>query len=110
MDQSKTKTYEQKLEKERAGLLEELKKDQKPEDFGSDVDGLDEETDEAEELGNQLAVNQVLKDRIEEINEALEKIQAGKYGLCEKCGGKISEDVLDAIPSSRLCKTCKGKK
>ncbi len=110
MDQAKINIYKQKLEDERAGLLKELEGGRKPEDFGNDVDGLDEETDEAEEFGNQLGVNQAIKERLEETSDALRKIQERKYGVCEKCGGEIPYDVLDAIPSSRLCKKCKARK
>ncbi|PIY58866.1 hypothetical protein COY97_01965 [Candidatus Wolfebacteria bacterium CG_4_10_14_0_8_um_filter_39_64] len=32
-----------------------------------------------------------------------------KYGVCEKCGKKISLDILKLAPESRLCKECKKK-
>jgi len=79
-------------------------------EFGSDVDSGDEEADEAEEFGTQLSIAQVLKERLADIELALKKIEEGKYGICEKCGGKISLDVLKAVPESRLCKKCKKGK
>ena len=105
----KTEDYKKKLLEERVRLLGELEREEGPEDFGSDVDAFDEEADEAEALGNQLAVNRVLREHINDIDAALERMKAGKFGVCEKCGGTISEDVLDALPSSRRCKDCKHK-
>lgn len=85
-------------------LLEEIKQSEKPVDFGSDVDGFEEETDEAEEIGNELAMGQDLKLRLDEIDAALSKIHSGSYGKCEKCGKEIEEEVLDVNPEATLCK------
>lgn len=110
MDNLKVGKYKEKLEKERMLLVAEIKKNEKPPDFGSDIDHFDEETDEAEEFGNQLAIAQDLKNRLSEVDLALGKIQTGKYGTCEKCGGKIETEILDIDPESRLCKRCKSGK
>jgi len=107
MTQEQLKEHKNKLEKERMLILAEIKKSETPTDFGSDIDHLDEEADEAEELGNQLAVAQDLKMRLDDIEAALEKVRTGKYGICEKCGKEIEEDVLSIDPESRLCKNCK---
>ncbi|RJQ28714.1 hypothetical protein C4571_03010 [Candidatus Parcubacteria bacterium] len=109
MNMHNLKKYEGELQEERVKLLAELEKGSRPQDFGSDVDALDEEADEAEDLGNAVALNQVLKERVEEIDVALGKISNGTYGACESCGKSISEEVLAAMPSSRYCKDCKSK-
>jgi len=41
------------------------------------------------------------------VNRALEKIENGTYGRCEKCGKKIEEERLEAIPYAILCMECK---
>jgi len=107
MQEEQLKKYKAALEKERGLLLIEIKSDESPVDFGSDVDHFDEKTDEAEELSNHLAASKDLKDRLDEIDTALSKIHSGEYGTCEKCGAKIEEEVLDVAPESRLCKNCK---
>ncbi len=107
MTQEKINHYKGELEKERTLILSEIKKNEKPVDFGSDVDHFDEETDEAEEVGNQLAVAQDLKTRLDDIEVALEKIREGRYGICEKDGEEIEEEILDIDPESRLCKSDK---
>jgi DnaK suppressor protein len=107
MTQEKLKHYQTELEKEQRLILEEIKRNEKPVDFGSDIDHFEEESDEAEEIGNQLAVAQDLKTRLEDVEVALEKIRIGKYGICEKCGKEIEEEILDIDPESRLCKESK---
>jgi RNA polymerase-binding protein DksA len=51
-----------------------------------------------------------LRDReaaeLREINAALARIQAGTYGLCEKCERAIGRQRLRAVPEARLCLTC----
>lgn len=38
-----------------------------------------------------------------QIDAALERIEAGTYGTCERCGKAIGEDRLEARPWSTLC-------
>jgi len=104
MNKEKIAEHKLKLEKERVMLLAEIKRSEKPVDFGADVDSFDEETDEAEEVGNQLAVAQDLKNRLGEVEIALGKIQEGTYGICEECGDPIEEEILTIDPESRFCK------
>ena len=91
-------------------LMTEIKRNEKPVDFGSDIDHFDTETDEAEELSNQLAIARDLKNRLDAIDVALGKIHSGKYGICEQCGKTIETAILDIDPESRLCKDCKSGK
>jgi len=108
ISQEKIEGYKKTLERQKGDLVKELGGLEKPEDFGSDVDDPDSiEAEEAEELGNQLAIAQSLRDRVAEIDDALIAIQEGKYGVCTKCGGPISEKVLAVAPESRLCEHCK---
>lgn len=89
-----------KIERELAKMKEEL-------DFGDDVDHYEEETDEAEEMGTYLGVKKTQDIRLSQIGKALEKINKGAYGICEKCRGPIEQKILDIDPESLLCKNCK---
>lgn len=55
-----------------------------------------------------------LRDResmlIKKINQSLEDIENGEYGICQDCGGDISEARLKARPVTRYCIKCKTKR
>jgi DnaK suppressor protein len=46
---------------------------------------------------------------IEKIKGALERIDQGRFGICEMCGKDISEERLMARPVTTLCIDCKKK-
>jgi RNA polymerase-binding protein DksA len=52
-----------------------------------------------------------LKDaaRVKQIDAAISRIRAGKYGICVKCGKKISQARLEAIPYAAHCIECQSK-
>lgn len=99
--------YRTLLESERKRLTQEVRSDEKNPDFGDEGDDMDSEADEAEELENQLSVSDSQRERLNQIEEALEKIENGTYGICEECGRTISDKVLHAAPESILCAECK---
>ncbi len=46
---------------------------------------------------------------IGKIKDALDRIEAGTFGICEECGEDISEQRLSARPVTTLCIECKKK-
>ncbi len=109
MKNTNTEKYRIILEQEKEKLEKEIAEDEKGVDFGSDIEGGDEESDEVEERGNRIAVANELKKRLQEIEGALKRIKSGSYGKCLNCEGEISENILDLIPESELCQECKLK-
>ncbi len=55
-----------------------------------------------------------LRDRerrlIKKIQEALQRIEDGSFGVCEDCGEDISVPRLKARPVTTLCIKCKSKR
>ena len=45
-------------------------------------------------------------DEIRRIDAALDRIEAGSYGTCAKCGDPISDERLQAVPTAALCRNC----
>jgi RNA polymerase-binding protein DksA len=41
------------------------------------------------------------------IDQALERIEDGSYGLCHECNQPITAARLEAVPHARLCINCK---
>jgi RNA polymerase-binding protein DksA len=54
------------------------------------------------------AINKHEASRLKSIENALTRIHSGRYGVCLKCGKKIPEERLRAIPYSVLCFECKN--
>jgi DnaK suppressor protein len=46
------------------------------------------------------------QDEIKLIDEALDRIEKGEYGLCAECGDDIPPKRLEALPFSIYCVTC----
>lgn len=67
---------------------------------------LERAADEVEEYERLLPVEHALETKLRDINLALERIKKGKYGICEKCGRKISQKRLKVSPEARVCLKC----
>lgn len=58
----------------------------------------------------QWELNYVLREKarqkLEQIEDSLNRIAAGTYGICDRCGGKIESERLELLPSTRHCARC----
>lgn len=55
------------------------------------------------------AITMHTKRRLSQVNEALERMDAGTYGKCANCGKPIAPARLRALPSAALCIECQAK-
>ncbi len=46
------------------------------------------------------------RDKLQAIEDALDRIEEGEYGLCEKCEEEIAQARIEALPFTRLCVAC----
>jgi DnaK suppressor protein len=46
---------------------------------------------------------------LEQIDDALRRMDAGNYGTCERCGQRIEAERLEALPYAQLCMDCKRR-
>ena len=44
--------------------------------------------------------------RLQQIDNALDRIRQGKYGKCVKCGNEIPQERLKVLPYALMCMTC----
>lgn len=58
------------------------------------------------ERGEVEALAGTLLETLTDIDDAIEKLDAGTYGSCESCGQPITEARLEAMPAARLCINC----
>lgn len=118
MEQKLFEELKNRLEKEKKILEEQLrgfaKKDRAVQDDWdtkfprfSPSHSLEEEADEVEEYGNLLPVEGALETRLREVRLALERMDKGNYGQCQKCGQPVSTERLLASPEAKFCDKCK---
>jgi DnaK suppressor protein len=55
------------------------------------------ERGEAERLATEL------REALDEVDAALERLRSGTYGVCQGCGQPIGEARLEAMPAARFC-------
>jgi DnaK suppressor protein len=54
----------------------------------------------------ELALIQMKAETLNKINEALARLETGRYGFCFECGDEIAEARLRALPFAVRCKDC----
>ncbi len=47
-----------------------------------------------------------VRHHLAEVDAARERVAAGTYGACERCGAPIGAARLDALPAARFCIRC----
>jgi DnaK suppressor protein len=59
-----------------------------------------------------LTVDSMLREQqlLGEIESALDRLEAGEYGVCQGCGADIPKRRLEALPWARFCVKCAEKR
>ena len=65
---------------------------------------LNDAADNVEEWNERRALVATLETRYNNIKDALERVDAGTYGVCEVCGKEIEPARLEANPAASTCK------
>lgn len=61
------------------------------------------------ERDHELTLVNQERDMLAQIDRALERIDAGTYGVCESCGEPIGKMRVMAFPRATLCLSCKQR-
>lgn len=111
-----TNMDKQKLEYFRTLLLEQRR--QATEDLQADKstalegdDGVEDSGEMSElDLNRSTALNLATRQTqlIEEIDEALQRIEDGTYGQCVRCGKPLDEERLKAMPTAKYDAECQA--
>ncbi len=56
-----------------------------------------------------LAIGESVESLLNQVNNALEKIERGTFGVCDACGRPIKKARLQAIPFATLCVSCQDQ-
>ena len=106
---------EERLAAERARLLDQVASLQRTFDQVVESSELDMTADDehdpdgstiAFERQQVVALLESARAQLVAVDDALARVAAGTYGVCETCGGEIAPERLEAIPGTRTCITC----
>jgi DnaK suppressor protein len=84
--------------------ISELQRDRLTDSAGDDQADTGTKTFEREQ---EISLANNILERITQVERALERLDEGSYGWCERCGNPIPVERLAAFPSATLCVTCK---
>jgi DnaK suppressor protein len=70
-------------------------------------DHLADDATELFEREKDLGLEQTLEQHLQQVTDALARIEAGTYGTCETCGKPIARGRLEAMPEAAQCIDCK---
>jgi len=103
--------FKQKLLNEKSVLLQGIS----PQMSGSPKTGDPEGGDVCDiassdrERDLRLRLSERGREKLREIEDALERIEEGSFGDCEKCGAKIPKGRLKVMPFTTTCVACKSR-
>ena len=108
MDKKRLAYFKDLLTKRKEGLIAEASKTIV--DMSDDEETFPDPTDRASletDRNFLLRIRDRERKLILKIDEALERIEDGTFGICELCGDDISDERLKARPVTTLCIDCK---
>ncbi|SRR3989339_1891864 len=84
--------------------------DKKEGDYETSFDEIgtdkDDNATEVDQYTQNLPIENTLEKKLQDVLEALERMENGTYGKCENCEKDIPVERLHANPSARTCMSC----
>jgi DnaK suppressor protein len=108
MDKERLAYFRVKLEEMSQALLSEAEKTIS--EMTDHSDNYPDPTDRASAESDrnfELRIRDRERKLLSKVREAMERIDAGHFGICESCGDDISFQRLEARPVTTLCIECK---
>jgi len=95
----------------REKLIAEISENLIPESLtaSSDIGDLVDQAGDERDRELSLLLTGRDKEKLSAINEALEKLKEGTYGICEECGDTIGHGRLKVMPLAKYCVNCQSK-
>jgi len=111
MDKKRLELYKKRLLERREQLLDTVSK--------TEQDGREADEEAAQDIADK-ATNSYTKEFLFKksnddrfilhlVQEALDRLDNGAYGVCVACGGEMQQKRLDAVPWARHCIDCQEK-
>jgi DnaK suppressor protein len=107
VDQERYRVLKEMLEERRQEIQQKLRtlRETLPAETGDVRDAEEQSVDDfVQEVD--FTLMQMKSQTLAKIDEAIVRLEAGKYGLCTECGTEIAEARLKALPFAALCRNC----
>jgi DnaK suppressor protein len=111
MDSRKFEHYKKKLQEKKNDLFRAVSM---TEQYGREADG-ESTQDVADKAANsytkEFLFSQSSNERfvLQLVNEALQRVEDGTYGVCVSCENEIQQKRLEAVPWTRHCISCQER-
>lgn len=96
------------LKEQLAGDYERIA-DASSEEFGTDVPDMNDEATRTISRRILLEIGDKNFDTINQVNDALDRIEKGEYGICTECGENIPVKRLESLPFAEHCVECQER-
>jgi DnaK suppressor protein len=111
MDKKRLEYYKKKLETKREDLLKSIARTEEEGRTADDDPTVDLADKAANSYTKEFLFGQTNTDRatLQLVDEALDRIKKGTYGVCENCETELQQKRLEAVPWASLCTACQEK-
>ena len=108
MPKKELEKYRRLLIEKKSGLMSELAKTKNAEEETTEESTQDIADKAVSSYTREFlySLNDTERNTIQQIDQALARIEEGNYGFCLNCGNAMNEKRLTAIPWSRHCVDC----
>jgi len=107
-DKPDVAAYRERLLEQRREIMDLYESDVRAGQASTD-EGTEDIVDRANNSYNRelmFSLSDAERQRLLDVDGALERIEVGAYGSCANCGRPIGEQRLDAVPWARFCVDC----
>ena len=111
MDKKRLEYYKKKLQTRRDELARTITRTEEEGRAADDDPTVDLADKAANSYTKEFLFGQTNTDRttLQLINEALDRMKSGAYGVCVHCETELQQKRLEAVPWARHCTTCQEK-
>jgi RNA polymerase-binding protein DksA len=102
-----------RLEQERTSLRSDIAglaaDNQAPQDDAGIGNHMADDAAEVFDRERALALKSNSQELLAQVEAAIERMDAGRYGICARCGQPIAPERLEALPYAIYCITCQSQ-